>query len=227
VLVHVITTKGKGYSFAESDATKYHGIGSFSLSTGNVLPPAKPLVSYSEVFGRTIVELAKKDDGIVAITAAMPTAPGLSGFCQGVPARFFDRGHRRVPCSVFCRGPLRSKGSKPVVRPVFLFFAKGLRPDHHDVALDKLHVVFCVDRAGIVGEDGPTHHGALDCSFLRRGPQRGHHGAPQRNRTPDHDARRPLFAAMGPFSYAIPVEAVPTAMYAAFAASFPFIGLKS
>jgi 1-deoxy-D-xylulose-5-phosphate synthase len=169
VLVHVITTKGKGYSFAESDATKYHGIGSFSLSTGNVLPPAKPLVSYSEVFGRTIVECAKKDDGIVAITAAMPDGTGLSNFAKEFPARFFDVGIAESHAVSFAAG-LALKGLKPVVALYSSFLQRAFDQIIHDVALDKLHVVFCVDRAGIVGEDGPTHHGALDCSYLRAVP---------------------------------------------------------
>jgi 1-deoxy-D-xylulose-5-phosphate synthase len=169
VLVHVITTKGKGYSFAESDATKYHGIGSFSLSTGDVVASAKPLIPYSEVFGKTLIELAKKNASIVAITAAMPDGTGLSCFAKEFPARFFDVGIAESHAVSFAAG-LALKGLKPVVAIYSSFLQRAFDQIIHDVALDNLHVVFCVDRAGIVGEDGPTHHGALDCSFLRSIP---------------------------------------------------------
>ena len=169
VLVHVITTKGKGYSFAESNATKYHGIGRFSLSTGDVLPSARPVVSYSEVFGKALVELAQKNDAIVAITAAMPDGTGLSCFAKEFPTRFFDVGIAESHAVSFAAG-LALKGLKPVVAIYSSFLQRAFDQIIHDVALDKLNVVFCVDRAGIVGEDGPTHHGALDCSYLRTVP---------------------------------------------------------
>jgi 1-deoxy-D-xylulose-5-phosphate synthase len=169
VLVHVITTKGKGYSFAESNATKYHGIGSFSLSTGDVLPSAKSAISYSEVFGKTLIELARKNDALVAITAAMPDGTGLSSFAKEFPTRFFDVGIAESHAVTFAAG-LALKGLKPVVAIYSSFLQRAFDQIVLDVALDKLNVIFCVDRAGLVGEDGPTHHGALDCSYLRTIP---------------------------------------------------------
>jgi 1-deoxy-D-xylulose-5-phosphate synthase len=169
VLVHAITTKGKGYKFAETDATKYHGIGSFSLTTGTVLSQAKAVPSYSEVFGAALVELARDNTSIVAITAAMPDGTGLSGFAKQFPARFFDVGIAESHAVSFAAG-LALKGLRPVVALYSTFLQRAFDQIVHDVALDKLNVLFCVDRAGIVGEDGPTHHGALDCSFLRAIP---------------------------------------------------------
>ena len=166
VLVHVISTKGKGYGFAESDATKYHGIGSFSLSTGNVLTSSIKKPSFSEVFGKTLVDLAKTRDDIVAITAAMPDGTGLSSFAKEFPGRFFDVGIAESHAVTFAAG-LALKGLKPVVAIYSTFLQRAFDQIIHDVALDKLNVTFCVDRAGIVGEDGPTHHGSLDCSYLR------------------------------------------------------------
>ena len=169
VLVHVLSTKGKGYSFAESDATKYHGVGSFSLSTGTALAPAASAPSYSDVFGAAIVELARERDDIVAITAAMPDGTGLSAFAKEFPGRFFDVGIAESHAVTFAAG-LALKGLKPVVAIYSTFLQRAFDHIIHDVALDKLNVTFCVDRAGIVGEDGPTHHGAFDCSYLRAIP---------------------------------------------------------
>jgi 1-deoxy-D-xylulose-5-phosphate synthase len=169
VLVHVITTKGKGYGFAESDATKYHGIGSFSLSTGNLITASRKKPSFSEVFGQTLVDLAKKRDDIVAITAAMPDGTGLAPFAKEFPGRFFDVGIAESHAVTFAAG-LALKGLKPVVAIYSTFLQRAFDQIVHDVALDKLNVTFCVDRAGLVGEDGPTHHGSLDCSYLRAIP---------------------------------------------------------
>jgi 1-deoxy-D-xylulose-5-phosphate synthase len=169
VLVHVISTKGKGYGFAESDATKYHGIGSFSLSTGNILSSSRKKPTFSEVFGKTLVDLAKKRDDIVAITAAMPDGTGLTAFAKEFPGRFFDVGIAESHAVTFAAG-LALAGLKPVVAIYSTFLQRAYDQIVHDVALDKLNVTFCVDRAGIVGEDGPTHHGSLDCSYLRTIP---------------------------------------------------------
>jgi 1-deoxy-D-xylulose-5-phosphate synthase len=169
VLVHVLSTKGKGYGFAESDATKYHGIGSFSLSTGNVIVPARKKPSFSEVFGKTLVDLAKRREDIVAITAAMPDGTGLTEFAKEFPARFFDVGIAESHAVTFAAG-LALKGLKPVVAIYSTFLQRAFDQLVHDVALDKLNVTFCVDRAGIVGEDGPTHHGAFDSTYLRAVP---------------------------------------------------------
>jgi 1-deoxy-D-xylulose-5-phosphate synthase len=165
VLVHVLSTKGKGYSFAENDATKYHGVGCFSLSTGAAAPSAGA-PSYSDVFGAAIVEWARKRDDIVAITAAMPDGTGLSAFAEEFPGRFFDVGIAESHAVTFAAG-LALKGLKPVVAIYSTFLQRAFDQIVHDVALDKLNVTFCIDRAGIVGEDGPTHHGAFDLSYLR------------------------------------------------------------
>jgi 1-deoxy-D-xylulose-5-phosphate synthase len=165
-LVHVITKKGKGYSFAESDATRFHGVGSFSLSTGAASAPKSKASSYSDVFGRTIVEWARKRDDIVAITAAMPDGTGLTDFSREFPKRFFDVGIAESHAVTFAAG-LALKGLKPVIAVYSTFLQRAYDQIVHDVALDRLNVTFCVDRAGIVGEDGPTHHGAFDASFLR------------------------------------------------------------
>jgi 1-deoxy-D-xylulose-5-phosphate synthase len=169
VLVHVITTKGKGYGFAENDATKYHGIGSFSLSTGNLITSSRKKPSFSDVFGKTLVDLAKNRDDIVAITAAMPDGTGLTSFAKEFPGRFFDVGIAEGHAVTFAAG-LALKGLKPVVAIYSTFLQRAFDQVIHDVALDKLNVTFCVDRAGLVGEDGPTHHGTLDCSYVRAIP---------------------------------------------------------
>ena len=169
VLVHVVSTKGKGYSFAESDATKYHGIGSFSLSTGTSIAPAASVPSYSDLFGAQLCSWARKRKDIVAITAAMPNGTGLSGFAKEFPQRFFDVGIAESHAVTFAAG-LALKGLKPVVALYSTFLQRSFDQIIHDVALDKLNVTFCIDRAGLVGEDGPTHHGAFDCSYLRAVP---------------------------------------------------------
>jgi len=169
VLVHVISTKGKGYSFAESDATKYHGIGSFSLSTGTSIAPAASVPSYSDLLGAELSAWARKRTDVVAITAAMPDGTGLSGFAKEFPDRFFDVGIAESHAVTFAAG-LALKGLKPVVAMYSTFLQRAFDQIIHDVALDALNVTFCVDRAGIVGEDGPTHHGAFDCSYLRAIP---------------------------------------------------------
>jgi 1-deoxy-D-xylulose-5-phosphate synthase len=169
VLVHVITTKGKGYTFAENNATKYHGVGKFSLTTGNSVSAPSASPSFSTVFGDTLVELARKRDDIVAITAAMPDGTGLSGFAKEFPARFFDVGIAEGHAVTFAAG-LALTGQKPVVALYSTFLQRAYDHIMHDVALDNLNVTFCIDRAGIVGEDGPTHHGMFDCSYLRTVP---------------------------------------------------------
>ncbi len=169
VLVHVITTKGKGYSFAENDSTKFHGISSFSLDTGNVVAKQKGKQSYSQLFGRTLVDIGRRRSDVIAITAAMPDGTGLSDFAKEFPDRFFDVGIAEGHAVTFAAG-LALKGLKPVVALYSTFLQRAFDQIIHDVALDNLNVTFCIDRAGIVGEDGPTHHGALDLSFVRAVP---------------------------------------------------------
>ena len=169
VLVHILTKKGKGYSFAEENATKYHGVGSFLKSTGELVTSPQKKPSYSDVFGATLVELATKRTDIVAITAAMPDGTGLIDFSRKFPHRFFDVGIAESHAVTFAAG-LALKGLRPVVALYSTFLQRSFDQIIHDVALDNLPVIFCIDRAGLVGDDGPTHHGMLDLSFLRTIP---------------------------------------------------------
>lgn len=169
VLVHIITKKGKGYRFAEDNATKYHGIGSFSRNTGDVESAGSSTPSYSDVFGTALCDLAEKDEKIVAITAAMPDGTGLQHFRDKFPERLFDVGIAEGHAVTFSAG-LALSGIKPVVAIYSTFLQRAYDNIIHDVALEKLNVVFCLDRAGIVGADGPTHHGTFDLSYLRSIP---------------------------------------------------------
>jgi 1-deoxy-D-xylulose-5-phosphate synthase len=169
VLIHVITKKGKGYSFAESDATKYHGISSFSRETGDVIKFAAAAPTYSEVFGKTIIDLARTHKEIVAITAAMRDGTKLVDFSKEFPERFFDVGIAESHAVTFAAG-LALKGLRPVVALYSTFTQRAYDQIVHDIAIEKLPVVFCLDRAGLVGDDGPTHHGLFDLSFLRSVP---------------------------------------------------------
>ena len=169
VLVHVVTRKGKGYSFAEDNSTKYHGIGSFSKTTGETISAKNKSPSYSEVFGTAIIELARTRPDIVAITAAMRDGTGLEKFSREFPERFFDVGIAESHAVTFAAG-LALKGLRPVVAIYSTFLQRAFDQIIHDVALDNLPVVFCIDRAGLVGDDGPTHHGSFDLSFLRSVP---------------------------------------------------------
>jgi 1-deoxy-D-xylulose-5-phosphate synthase len=169
VLVHVITRKGKGYSFAEDDATKYHGVGTFSVDTGSVSPGTKKLPTYSEIMGETLVEIGRDHEDVVAISAAMPDGTGLVRFRDAYPGRFFDVGIAEGHAVTFAAG-LAANGLRPVVAIYSTFLQRAYDQIAHDVALDGYHIVFCLDRAGLVGEDGPTHHGAFDVSYLRHIP---------------------------------------------------------
>jgi len=169
VLVHVQTKKGKGYSFAENDATKFHGISSFSRSTGTPVRSGEGPPSYSEIFGRSLVEFGKTDPSIVGITAAMPDGTKLSLFRDQFPKRFYDVGIAEGHAVTFAAG-MAASGLKPVVALYSTFLQRAYDQVVHDVALDKLHVVFGIDRAGLVGDDGPTHHGVFDISLLRSVP---------------------------------------------------------
>jgi len=168
VLVHVITQKGKGYGPAEQSADKYHGIGPFCVETGNVLK-CSSTPTYTGVFGQTLLELAQQDPKIVAITAAMPEGTGLKAFAQQYPKRFFDVGIAEAHAVTFAAG-MAAQGLKPVVAVYSSFLQRGYDQIFHDVCLQKLPVVFAIDRAGIVGEDGPTHHGVFDFAYLRHIP---------------------------------------------------------
>jgi len=167
VLVHVLTTKGKGYEPAEKDPTSFHGIGSFDIATGSPKKKsAKEPPSYTEVFGNTMIDLAGKDEKLFAITAAMPEGTGLTNFASIYPDRFIDVGIAEQHAVTFAAG-LATEGFKPVVAIYSTFLQRSLDQIIHDVCLPNLPVIFTLDRGGIVGEDGPTHQGIFDLSYLR------------------------------------------------------------
>jgi 1-deoxy-D-xylulose-5-phosphate synthase len=168
ILIHLITSKGKGYRFAEEDGQRYHGVGKFDRHEGIKVVKAE-VPSYTSVFGQTLCELADADDRIHSITAAMPSGTGLSQFKERHPRRFHDVGIAEGHAVTFAAG-LACDGRRPVVAIYSTFLQRALDQIIHDVALQKLPVVFAVDRAGVVGEDGPTHHGVFDLTFLRMVP---------------------------------------------------------
>ncbi len=163
VLVHVSTMKGKGYKFAEEQPAMYHGIAPFELETGQVLKPGSE--NYSSVFGKKLCEIAQKDSDVVAITAAMTDGTGLSDFRNTFPKRFFDVGIAEQHAVTLAAG-LAMGGVKPVVAIYSTFLQRAYDQILHDVALQNLKVVFAIDRAGVVGDDGETHQGIYDVSFL-------------------------------------------------------------
>jgi 1-deoxy-D-xylulose-5-phosphate synthase len=164
LLVHVITQKGKGYRHAEEDASRFHGIGSFNKQTGTANHQSKH-PSYTKVFGETLVTLAEDRPEVVAITAAMPDGTGLIPFQKRFPDRFFDVGIAEQHAVTFAAG-LAVGGRKPVVAIYSTFLQRAFDQIAHDVCLQNLNIVLCLDRAGLVGEDGPTHHGCFDLGYL-------------------------------------------------------------
>ena len=167
VLVHALTVKGKGYEFAEKDPAHYHGVGSFEIPTGS--PPKdkpKPPPSYTGVFGETMVDLGRQNEKLFAITAAMPEGTGLAGFSESFPERFLDVGIAEQHAVTFAAG-LATEGFRPVVTIYSTFLQRAFDQIIHDVCLPNLPVVFALDRGGLVGEDGPTHHGNFDMTYLR------------------------------------------------------------
>lgn len=169
VLVHILTTKGKGYAPAEDNPTYFHGVGSFEPETGRAKKFKGGLPSYTEVFGNTLCKLAKKDDKIMAITAAMPEGTGVSGFREQFPERFVDVGICEQHAVTFAAG-LATMGFKPAVAIYSTFMQRSYDQVVHDVCLQNLNVNFFLDRGGLVGADGATHHGVFDLSFLRHIP---------------------------------------------------------
>ena len=167
-LVHVITKKGKGYEFSEKNPCFFHGVGPFEPETGSQLN-TKNSTSYSTAFGDFLTELAADDQRIIAVSAAMKEGTGLDCFAQKFPDRFYDVGIAEPHAVTFAAG-LASRGLKPVVAIYSTFLQRAYDEIVHDVCLQKLPVAFAIDRAGIVGEDGPTHHGLFDISFLRHIP---------------------------------------------------------
>ena len=169
VLVHVLTKKGKGYEPAENNPTRFHGVGRFKPETGESEKIAGVGPTFTECFGNTLLELAEKDKRIVAITAAMPGGTGLDKFAERFPERYVDVGICEQHALTFAGG-LATQGLKPVVAIYSTFMQRAYDQILHDICIQQLPVVLCLDRAGLVGEDGATHHGAFDLSFLRHIP---------------------------------------------------------
>ncbi len=165
VLVHVLTTKGKGYKPAEDNPGAFHGIGPFDITTGKPKKTSKP-VTYTEVFGDTMVQMARHENRLAAISAAMVTGTGLTRFAEEFPDRFFDVGIAEQHAVTFAAG-LAVEGILPVVAIYSSFFQRSLDQIIHDICIPNLPVTLAIDRGGVVGDDGPTHHGVFDLSFLR------------------------------------------------------------
>jgi 1-deoxy-D-xylulose-5-phosphate synthase len=165
VLLHVHTQKGRGYKPAEENPARFHGVGKFDPDTGLSLSAKK--TTFSEVFGNTLSELAENDDTVCAITAAMPEGTGLGSFMKKFPSRTFDVGIAEEH-AVSMAGGLAKAGMKPVVALYSTFLQRGYDQILQDIAMLRLHAVLAIDRAGLVGEDGETHHGVFDVGFLRQ-----------------------------------------------------------
>ena len=169
VMVHVLTKKGKGYKPAEESPNKFHGTGPFEIATGKkITNPAAP-ISYTEVFGKTITELADSDKKVVGLTAAMPDGTGLNIFAQAHSDRFFDVGIAEQHAVTAAAG-MAAAGMKPVTAIYSTFMQRAYDSILHDICMQKLHVTMCLDRAGLVGDDGYTHHGVFDYAYLRSIP---------------------------------------------------------
>lgn len=165
VLLHIVTKKGKGYEPAETYPIKFHGIGKFNKETGET-PKSKNAITYTQVFSDTLIKLASGNNKIVAITAAMPEGTGLDQFAKVFPDRYFDVGIAEGHAVTFAAG-LAADGMHPICAIYSTFMQRAVDNIIHDVALQNLPVVFALDRAGLVGEDGGTHHGAFDFSYLK------------------------------------------------------------
>ena len=168
VFVHVLTTKGKGYEHAENDSTSFHGVPSFEIKNGKVgkVPGG---ITFTEAFADDMVRLGEADQRVVAITAAMPDGTGLQKFAERFPDRFFDVGIAEQHAVTFAAG-LAAAGLRPVVAVYSTFLQRAYDQIVHDVCLQNLPVIFAIDRAGLVGDDGATHHGTFDLSYLRHIP---------------------------------------------------------
>ena len=168
VILHTVTKKGKGYEPAELNPTKFHGVGIFDVDTGDPLGKSNT-VTYTKAFSKALLKLAEKDPSIMAITAAMPEGTGLDAFRDKFPSRYFDVGIAEEHAATFAAG-LAAGGVKPIVALYSTFAQRCYDQILHDICLQNLPVVFALDRGGLVGEDGPTHHGVFDMSFLRAIP---------------------------------------------------------
>ena len=174
VFLHVVTKKGKGYSYAEKIPEKFHGVGSFDVSTGEkMLPKAEKALNepsgFTDAFSEAVIDAARRDERIVAVTAAMPEGTGLDKFANIFPNRFFDVGMAEQHAVGFAAGLARA-GLKPVVAIYSTFLQRAYDQIIHDVCLQNLNLIFMLDRSGLVGEDGPTHHGMFDIAYLRHVP---------------------------------------------------------
>ena len=185
VLVHVITKKGKGCEFAECSPSQYHGTPPFDPATGKVATKKQSIMSYTEVFGQTMIKLAEDNDKIVAISAAMSEGTGLDKFAEQFPDRFFDVGIAESHGITFACG-LAVEGLHPVAAIYSTFTQRAYDQVVHDLCLQNLPVTLALDRAGLVGEDGPTHHGVFDIAYLRHVPNMVADGAQGRERAPAH-----------------------------------------
>ena len=170
ILVHVVTKKGKGYPPAEADPVAFYSVsGQFDLKTGKSLRPASSTPKYTDIFSRTLIEEAKRDSRIIGVTAAMLGGTGLDKFTEAFPDRCFDLGLAEQ-CAVTFAAGLATEGLRPVVAIYSTFLQRGYDQILHDVCIQNLPVVFALDRAGLVGADGPTHHGVFDIAYLRSIP---------------------------------------------------------
>jgi len=167
VILHILTQKGKGYAPAIEKPDKFHGLGKFEPKTGAVKPTATP--TYSEIFGKTLAKFANQNNKIVAITGAMPSGTGLAHFAQAHPQRYFDVGIAEEHAALFACG-LAVQGFKPFVAIYSTFMQRAYDMIVHDIALQNLNVALCMDRGGLSGDDGPTHHGLFDIGYLRHIP---------------------------------------------------------
>ena len=170
VLVHVLTKKGKGYKPAEESPNKFHGTGPFEIATGKKITNPNAPITYTEVFGKALTELANEDKDIIGITAAMPDGTGLSTFAKAHPTRFFDVGIAEQHAVTSAAGAAAA-GLKPVAAIYSTFLQRAYDSVLHDICMQKLHVTLCLDRAGLVGDDGYTHHGVFDYAYLRSMPE--------------------------------------------------------
>src|SRR4051812_2456249 len=169
VIVHALTTKGKGHPAAEQDYYKWHATGPFDLKTGKAAKSASPAPTYTKIFGQALCELMARDEKIVALTAAMPDGTGICDALEKFPDRSFDVGIAEQHCVTFAAG-LSTEGLKPVCAIYSTFLQRAFDQLVHDVCIQDLNVKFCLDRGGIAGGDGPTHHGLLDIAYLRSVP---------------------------------------------------------
>jgi len=167
IVIHILTQKGKGYDAAINSPEKFHGVGPYDVATGNT-PPAKPGAppNYQDVMGQTMVKLCQKDNTLVGITAAMPSGTGLKHLEKAMPDRYFDVGIAEEHAVIFAAG-LATMNFHPVVAIYSTFLQRAYDCIHHDVCLQDLPVIFCMDRAGLSANDGPTHHGLFDIAYLR------------------------------------------------------------